>query len=449
MRVGRLISLVLISIDLLLSQNLQIGGYVQTDDRIRLKDKTISWQEYRLDLTGRVELDKVKFYSEIWVRNFGAGRPSSLYELVDKSKVEVVNIDVREAYADVKGFIFDNLDLKIGRQRIAWGTADKLNPTDNLDPDDLEDIWDFGRHLGSNAVKLSYYLGDFTFTGVFIPTFTPAVLPRGDWMNVFLSEFLSDLPAIGRYLYIFPESGNYAIKVLSPEQTLKDASKFGFKISKRNILGFDASLSYVVGRDDIPILQSYIVSYADTIVLFFPRMRTLGFDFSGDIGGVGLWGEAGIFFPEEVNASISVLWNGRIIYDTIKVLEAKNYTRFVLGVDYTFGNGLYVNLQYLHGFLHERGRGNLKNYFVFNFEKKYMNDRLKLNFLSGGVEFKRIDDLRKRNNYALIYNPQISYSPVDNFEIIFGARIIDGRGKTMFGGMRDRDEIYLSAKYNF
>jgi len=44
------------------------------------------------------------------------------------------------------------LDIRIGRQRIAWGTADKLNPTDNLNPDDLEDIFDFGKHLDSNIV---------------------------------------------------------------------------------------------------------------------------------------------------------------------------------------------------------------------------------------------------------------------------------------------------------
>jgi hypothetical protein len=43
----------------------------------------------------------------------------------------------------------NRLELTVGRQRIAWRTADRLNPTDNINAYDLEDIWDFGRHHGS------------------------------------------------------------------------------------------------------------------------------------------------------------------------------------------------------------------------------------------------------------------------------------------------------------
>ncbi|MCS7228914.1 MAG: hypothetical protein N2252_06820 [Candidatus Kryptonium sp.] len=429
---------------LLSSQNLQIGGYIQADDRFKLKDRTISWEEYRLALMGQVEFEKSKFYSEIWIRNFGSSNVKKLFELSDKNYVEPVSIEIREAYVDLKDFVIDNLDLKIGRQRIAWGTADKLNPTDNLNPDDLEDIWDYGRHLGSNAIKLSYYLGDFTITGVFIPTFTPSVLPKGDWIKVFASEF-------------FPNSSHEfenlseRVIVVNPENSLKEASKFGLKISKRDIFGFDLSMSYVYGRDDIPMPFKAILPVGrlvpDSVYLFFPRMRVVGIDFAGDIRGVGVWGEAGIFYPEEVNFETVIVIQPTNLYLSRKILEKKNYTRFVLGFDYTFENGIYANVQYLHGFLHERGRGNLKNYLVFNFERKFMDDKLKINFLSGGVEFKRAKDIR--NNYSLIYNPQITYNPIDNLELAIGGRIIDGKGSTTFGRLRDRDEIYIRVKYSF
>ncbi len=451
MKARKALLLVFASINFLISQNLQIGGYVQSDDRIRFKGKTISWEEYRLSLTGQVELDKVKFYSEVWVRNFGSSSAMRLSELSNKDKVEPINIDVREAYVDVKGFIFDNLDLRVGRQRIAWGTADKLNPTDNLNPDDLEDIWDFGRHLGSNAIKLSYYLGDFTFTGVFIPTFTPAVLPRGDWVSIFASEFVNfDFPKGVQVVIDSSSISPDSIKVLYPERSLKDGAKFGFKISKKDIFGFDVSLSYVVGRDDIPvphhvggklfILNGSSILKVDSVALIFPKMKVLGFDFTGDLGGVGVWGEAGIFYP---NYIMKLYIEGGNIVETV---EKKSYTKFVLGADYTFGDGLYVNVQYLRGFLHER-RDNLKNYLVFNFEKKYMDDKLKFNFLSGGIDFERLKDIR--NNYGLVYNPQITYMPMDNFEIAVGARIIDGKGKSLFGTLKDRDEVYLRVKYSF
>jgi len=134
--------LFVLTLNIAITQNLKIGGYVQFDDRVRIKDKILSWEEYRLDLTGQVEFEKVNFYSEVWFRNFGSTNVKKLFELSDKNKVAPIDVDIREAYVDFKGFIFDNLDLRIGRQRIAWGTADKLNPTDNLNPDDLEDIWE-------------------------------------------------------------------------------------------------------------------------------------------------------------------------------------------------------------------------------------------------------------------------------------------------------------------
>ncbi|CUT00123.1 DUF1302 family protein [Candidatus Chrysopegis kryptomonas] len=446
MRLKKFIILVLIFFNITNSQNLKIGGYIQADDRLRWKDKKISWEEYRLDLTGEVVLDNVKFYSELWFRNFGSSDANKLFDLIDKDKVEPLNIDLREAYVDVKGFIFENVDLKIGRQRIAWGTADKLNPTDNLNPDDLEDIWDYGRHLGSNSVKLSVYAGNFTFTGVFIPTFTPAVLPRGDWLDIFADEF--SFGTDEKQLNLIREK----IFIKNPEPTLKDASKFGLKIST-NISGFDFSLSYVQGRDDIPILKKVFVSdltlsSLDSVILIFPKMKIVGFDFAGDLGGVGVWGEAGVFFPEKVVFEYVLyrLGSESIIYSS-DILEEKNYTRFVLGMDYSFKNGVYLNMQYLHGFLHERGRGNLRNYLVFNVEKKFFDDKLKFNFLSGGIEFKRLSDVR--NNYAFIYNPQISYSPIDNFEFSLGGRLIDGKGRTMFGRIKDRDEVYLRVKYSF
>ena len=76
-----------------------------------------------------------------------------------------------------------------------------------------------------------------------------------------------------------------------------------------------------------------------------------------------------------------------------------------------------------------------------------MNDKVKFNFLSGGFEFKRAKDVK--NNYALIYNPQISYNPIDNLEFTIGVRLIEGKGRTTFGRLSDRDEIYLKVKYSF
>ena len=54
------------------------------------------------------------------------------------------------------------LDVRAGRQIIAWGRADGLNPTDNLTGEDLTLLApdDDDRRLGTTALRASYYLGD-------------------------------------------------------------------------------------------------------------------------------------------------------------------------------------------------------------------------------------------------------------------------------------------------
>lgn len=135
------------------SSDLRIGGELLTDQRFFLKDgNDWAWNETRLDLRLDKRTDKVKFYGNVWLRNLGGPTTTDIPGLFSKDKINPWNLDIREAYAEVFGFLSDNLDLKIGRQRIAWGTGDQFNPTDNLNPYDVEDILDFGRHQGSEAI---------------------------------------------------------------------------------------------------------------------------------------------------------------------------------------------------------------------------------------------------------------------------------------------------------
>jgi hypothetical protein len=418
------------------------NGYLLADTRFRLKeDNNFSWQEYRLDLKAEANpLEKTHFFGELWLRSMGFPQIQSSEDLTDKDKVSPWNIDLREAYVDLYGFLFDDLDIRIGRQRIVWGTADKLNPTDNLNPDDLEDIWDFGRHLGSNGLKASYYVGDFTFTIVYIPIFTPAVLPQGDWASA-LSPPL-DLPS-GLTL------GTLSNTLIMPENNFVESSTVGVKTSMY-LLGCDLSFSYVYGRDDLLVVKKSTftptgvpgeVDIASELV--YPRMHIAGMDAAGDIFGVGVWAEAAVFFPAEATMITDLSALGMGIQEPV-ILP---YVKYVVGLDYTFANGIYINGQYLHGFIHERGRENLEDYFMFGMEWKLFDDKLKIIPISGGVEVKDFKDIE--NNYAFILSPEIAYYPFDNAEIVAGVRFLEGKSTTVFGRVKDKDEVYLKAKYSF
>jgi len=419
------------------------SGYFSTDNRFLFKeDYPISFEEYRLSLNSQQNIsENLKFYSEIWLRSFGLPNIRNLSDLSEEDKVNSFDLNIREAYIGIYGFSLKNLDIRIGRQRIAWGTADKINPTDNLNADDLEDIWDFGRHLGANGIKIDGYIKDFNLSYVFLPRFTPAVLPAGNW---FYSNFSNITLPPGTA----PESVYNSITM--PAYNIKN-SITGLKL-KKNISRFDFSLSYVYGRDDIPILKQTTIVPAGIPgevdiynELVFPKMQIVGLDLAGSIDDFGLWAEGALFLPESINLVIDMSQLGMGVMDTL-VLEKKPYVKYVFGADYTFKNGMYINLQYVHGFFQERGRG-LEDYLLMGLEWKLFEERLKLIPLSGAWEIKDFSDLK--NNYAFVYAPEISYKPVEDCEISVGVRLIDGKEGTNFGVSKDNDEIFFKLKYSF
>lgn len=371
-------------------------------------------------------------FGEFRLKNIGFPSINSLSDLNDKSNVEPLALELREAYIEFYGFLLEDLDLKVGKQRISWGTADGMNPTDNLNPEDLEDPLDFKRKLGVNSLKLSYYLNSVTFTGIVIPIFVPAVFPS----TLALSQ--------GSQLSLPPGMTlrNMTDDITLPETKLKNS--IGAAKISWNIFNYDMSLSYLYGRDDIPIANRIDITAVDAtnldvnISMKYPKMYVVGYDIAGSIGEVGVWAELGCFLSEKVE--METYTNG-IFTQKETVLEDTVYFKYVIGSDYTFKGGYYVNIQFLHGFFIERG-SNLGNYIMTGIEKKFLNDELKIK-LFGGV------DITDTSNLGFMYGPEISYKQSDNTDIIVGAILIGGKAGTTFEQFKDLDELYLKFRYSF
>ena len=340
--------------------------------------------------------------------------------------------------------------MKIGRQRITWGTADKLNPTDNLNPYDLEDILDFGRHRGSDAISFGYYFNsEFSLQGAYIPFFQPANMPVGIFANALTPAM--ELPQ-GMTLMEFTDQINM------PAYNLGESSTAGLKF-KGFAAGFDFSLSYVWGRDGMPISTYNTLTPVDAIGgisinsdLTFYRTHIFGADMAGSIGGIGVWAEAAAFLPESevvMTNDLSAMYalpTGSVTQDSV-ILEKEVYVKFIIGADYNFANGTYLNIQYLHGFINERGTDNLNDYFFVQLERKFFDDKLKISPLAGGFIVSDWESVE--NNYALVYVPNISYMATDNAEITISAAIFDGKGDNIFSGLKDYNMMMFKIKYSF
>ncbi|MFO7615161.1 MAG: DUF1302 family protein [Bacteroidales bacterium] len=424
---------------------LHLGGELYLDNRFRLESGEWSWNENRLDL----QLDKrfggkARFHSQVWLRTFGFPFLNQAEQLFNTDQTSPYNLQIREAYVEFYDLIVKNLDVRIGRQRIAWGTADKLNPTDNLNAYDLEDIWDFGRHHGSDAIRARYYFSDFYLEGDYIPFFRPATLPRGDW-----AAGLAGPVTVPPGFYIAEMTDSLAAPSLKIGESATYALKFGGFAG-----GFDFSASYVYGREGLPVGYLSKISFANMEgglavrnYMYFPRLHIVGLDMAGAIRSVGVWAEAAAFIPTEawkLTMDLSAL--GVPDRDSILV-ENEPWFKVAAGFDYTFRGGHYLNVQYLHGFVHEQGRGNLNDYFVMNYEKRFFNEKLKVQ--PATLAFVVSDWKDIADNYALVYMPFITYMPNINAEIFLGVRLIGGKGDDVFAQYKDKDEFVFGLRYRF
>lgn len=423
-------------------QPLQLSGEIYIDNRFRLANGEWSWSENRLDLgLDKKFADKARFHSDVWLRSFGFPFLDQSGQLFNPDETSPYDIQIREAYVGFYGLFTRNLDVKIGRQRIAWGTADKLNPTDNLNPYDLEDIWDFGRHLGSDAIQAKYYFRDFYIEADYILFFRPATLPRGDWARGLFS--IPDLPVSGVPVHEVTDS------LSMPGLNLKESPTYGLKFGGF-AGGFDFSASYVYGREGLPVpylshLTIDSIGIDVRTYMNFPRIHIAGLDMAGAIGNVGVWAEAAAFIPPE-QLDLQIVIFGIPARDSV-IVKKKPYVKVAAGMDYTFKGGHYINFQYLHGFVHERGAGNLNDYFVLNYEKRFFNDKLKIQPATLAFIVGDWNNISK--NYAWVYMPFITWKPNENAEIMLGVRLIGGKGDDIFAQYKDKDEFVFGLRYRF
>lgn len=333
----------------------------------------------------------------------GVAQAQELDDLATRQMLTPFHLESDAAYVALHG-LFPGFDLKIGRQIVVWGTADKFNPTNNLNPDDLEDRPLFTEPIANQMVVMDYAppkLKDkLWFQGVYIPLFYPALLPpsasaglKSPYSEVPFAleedrqeiEYLQDtfLPRNQRLIPVVYGHVNH------PSLSLKNGQA-AFKVGAR--LGIvDLSASYYYGRHDIP-LPTYVDSsqladldqdpvngyYIQSDVdLIYPKMQVVGLDFSTQLpflGNMGLWGEAGLFIPEahEMTIELPVVTDvtpddgvaNPVTEISGPTIRSTPYVKATVGLDYTFGKHVYVQSQYLRGFIDEFGADHIGDYLL-------------------------------------------------------------------------------------
>lgn len=407
--------------------SLDWSGKIQSDLRFRIQPVSVGEFYSKQELPAGVErnwnmltlkLDAKygRFKGVADIDIVWSGYPEQMTSITDLSRVQKADpfhVDARGLYVEANGIFFDDLDLKIGQQVVAWGVGDQFNPTNNLNADDLRDPLLFGKQAPNFMVKADYWLSeDWTISGVLVPIFKPALLPLSGSLAV---AQLDRIPftdnKLGRRV-ISEQDGarilfGYPTVVGSVTPNLPDASFENMQVAYRiagTIAEQDVALSYYNGRTDFPqpranhthqvkgercdpddaskCIKGTLVT---DVTLEYPRMHVYGLNMTGevnplkwiseDINGIGYRLEAALVVPERQTIKLTndlldldpTLQQPAGEYDyngfaegigrEPEVVPSTAFLKWVVGLDYTFGEHVYVNAMWVHGLADEYGAG--------------------------------------------------------------------------------------------
>ncbi len=368
----------------------------------KVEDRGFGRQENRLEFRFTYTPDRhLQIVGDVEPVFFGLAQTRELDDLATQRLLTPFHVESDAAYIALLDLV-PGLDIKVGRQVLVWGTADKFNPTNNINADDLEDRPLFTEPIANQMVVVDYApLGDkLWFEGVYVPTFFPALLPPS--AAAALRDPQTDVPfaheadaakldRLQGYLLANPMLVPTVYGHVRQPRKRFTTGQSAIKIAS-SLGGIDMSMSYYNGRHDIPspvVARSSTKDprvgdgmqreccYQSDVTLIYPRMQVIGLDFTTQLpflGNMGFWGEGALFFPQKqklyIEFPIAIDLTPSNPNDvpvrnmTGTTIRSTPYIKATTGIDYTFGKHVYVQAQYLRGFIDEFGADHIGNYLV-------------------------------------------------------------------------------------
>ncbi|MGH1343416.1 MAG: hypothetical protein ACRBN8_17790 [Nannocystales bacterium] len=432
-----------------------------------VEQRTFSRNENRLEFTLRYSPNEhIQLVGNVEPVFLGVAQAQYLDDLATRQLLTPFHVESDAAYVAVFDLL-PKLDLKIGRQIVQWGTADRFNPTNNINPDDLEDRPLFTEPIANQMVVVDFAPLDdkLWFEAVYVPLFYPALLPPSAAAGLedpqspvpFARESdVAKIEELQATLDITPSLVPTVVgRVRMPKRRFSDgqsAIKLGTSLG-----GVDASISYYNGRHDIPTplrvdsetkdppegpISDEECCYRSDVVLNYPRMQVLGLDFATQLpflGDMGVWGEGAMFFPTaqelyiEFPIPVDVTPDDDVLnpVDQLRgpAIDSRPYIKATAGFDYTFGKHVYVQAQYLRGFIDEFGADHIGNYVVGGTELVFFGRHLLFRAF-GVVDFPTGPE---DNGSYVIYPELVVVPPWGSITFDIGSFFLIGEDDTKFG----------------
>ena len=326
---------------------------------------------------------------------------------------------VREAYVESR---LSDWDFRFGKQIIAWGRADRFNPTDNLTPRDftlLAPDTDEDR-FGSIAAKVAWNWNSSTsVTAVWVPNFQPHVFAFSAQPGVTFSRGETD------------SRRQWALKL---DQSGK---------------AVDWSVSYYDGLDLVPDISFGGPAPGGIVAqISHHRVRVIGGDAATSFGAYRFAVELAHTRTEDADGSNPSIKN--------------SYWFGVVGVERTFEDNLSLNTQlFVRRVDRYSDPGSIANPAVralavqnailnsqydkqqygltLRVGKKWLNETLE-GELAGSL-------LLNRSGYLV--RPKLNYAWSDSLKLIAGVEYFSGSDKTSYGRQEKNRGVFAEVRYFF
>ncbi len=326
--------------------------------------------------------------------------------------------ELREANLTAR---FEPFELRIGREIVAWGRADRVNPTDVISSRDFTLLFpeDDDQRRGNAMVHARWGLGGYTVSALWLPEFRPNRYPSG-----------------GQPPGIF----------LLGEHSPTEVAQFGLRVDRTGG-SVDWSLSYFDGLDRDPRFQvAGLSSTVATISRRYDRIRQVGADAATNFGEYGVRGEIAYTFSPDGAGSF----------------YRRSGLYMVVGGDRTFNDRLNVNIQYIYRYVDGyqdptqvaspllQGLA-LRNAALSN--QRYRNQH----GITARVNYRWPGD-KVETEVAAIFNAtaldgllrtRITYKATDQLRLSIGGDWFFGNEDTYLGEFRRNSGAFLEVRYGY
>ncbi len=330
----------------------------------------------------------------------------------DSARADGYSGRLREGYLETGN---DAWRWRVGRQIIAWGRSDRINPTDYLAPRDLTLLVpeDDEQRMGINAVQLRHAFDDSLSLTAVLADFDANRMPTGS------------LPAN------------------LDKRDEPDALETALKLDHAGD-SLDWSLSWFDGYERAPRYQA-VLAPALRFVSAYERKQAVGADFAW---ATGEWTVRGEFAHERLRLDCSGCRD-----------ERRKVSRLVLGADRNFGESANFNVQ-LFGVLRdyrepsasgilrlvEEGSDRLNSEFdrrdwglTTRVSDTFFNERLRL-------EMSAVADL---TGSSYVLRPRASYSLTDSLKLGAGVDHFQGARQSYFGVRKKNSVSFVEVSLVF